>query len=160
MAVAVAGDTNAMEREGETMRDRRLMETINVLSLNCWGLKYLSKYRVERLAAIADQIAASSYDIVALQEIWVQNDYKQMRIKVKNLLPYSKFYYSAMMGAGLAVFSKWPITETTMFSYPLNGRPTAFWRGDWYVGKGVACATIAHPSGTYIDVLNTHVRCL
>lgn len=29
-----------------------------------------------------------------------------------------------------------------MFAYPLNGRPTAFFRGDWYVGKGVACARI------------------
>ncbi|EEP76208.1 predicted protein [Uncinocarpus reesii 1704] len=29
-----------------------------------------------------------------------------------------------------------------MFAYPLNGRPTAFFRGDWFVGKGVACARI------------------
>lgn len=29
-----------------------------------------------------------------------------------------------------------------MYRYPLNGRPAAFWRGDWYVGKGVACARI------------------
>lgn len=29
-----------------------------------------------------------------------------------------------------------------MFPYALNGRPTAFWRGDWYVGKGIAHARI------------------
>jgi hypothetical protein len=44
-----------------------------------------------------------------------------------------------------------------MWRYPLNGRPTAFWRGDWYVGKGVASALIRHPSGQLIEVFNTHV---
>lgn len=29
-----------------------------------------------------------------------------------------------------------------MIPYVLNGRPTAFWRGDWYVGKGIAHARI------------------
>lgn len=29
-----------------------------------------------------------------------------------------------------------------MIPYMLNGRPTAFWRGDWYVGKGIAHARI------------------
>jgi hypothetical protein len=44
-----------------------------------------------------------------------------------------------------------------MWRYPLNGRPTAFWRGDWYVGKGVASALIRHSSGQLIEVFNTHV---
>lgn len=29
-----------------------------------------------------------------------------------------------------------------MIPYVLSGRPTAFWRGDWYVGKGIAHARI------------------
>ena len=46
-----------------------------------------------------------------------------------------------------------------MFAYPLNGRPTAFWRGDWYVGKGVACAKIRYGPGRLdiVEVFNTHV---
>ena len=39
----------------------------------------------------------------------------------------------------------------------MNGRPTAFWRGDWYVGKGVASALIRHSSAQLIEVFNTHV---
>ena len=31
-----------------------------------------------------------------------------------------------------------------MYRYSLNGRPAAFYRGDWYVGKGVACARIRY----------------
>ncbi|KAI4173317.1 MAG: hypothetical protein LQ343_003028 [Gyalolechia ehrenbergii] len=47
-----------------------------------------------------------------------------------------------------------------MVRYPLNGRPTAFFRGDWYVGKGVACASIQSGSGreNVVDVFCTHLH--
>lgn len=45
-----------------------------------------------------------------------------------------------------------------MYRYPLNGRPTAFFRGDWFVGKGVACAGIRLPSHRLIEVFNTHLH--
>lgn len=40
------------------------------------------------------------------------------------------------------ILSRYRIVESNMWQYVLNGRPTAFWRGDWYVGKGVAGAVI------------------
>ncbi|GAM35877.1 hypothetical protein TCE0_017r04544 [Talaromyces pinophilus] len=117
---------------------------IRILTLNCWGLKYLSKFRHERMSEIGRQIAIADDppQIVGLQECWTQQDYKSIRKQTKHLLPYGKFYYSGVFGGGLAILSKWPIEESSMFAYPLNGRPTAFFRGDWYVGKGVACARI------------------
>lgn len=47
-----------------------------------------------------------------------------------------------------------------MHRYPLNGRPTAFFRGDWFVGKGVACAALRiGPAETdVLEVLNTHLH--
>jgi len=77
--------------------------------------------------------------------------------KTQHLLPYSKFYFSGVFGGGLALLSKWPIETTTMWRYQLNGRPTAFWRGDWYVGKGIGIALIRHPSGKLLEIFNTHV---
>lgn len=46
-----------------------------------------------------------------------------------------------------------------MVGYPLNGRPTAFFRGDWFVGKGVACARIRFGEGhkDVLEVFCTHV---
>jgi len=117
----------------------------------------VSKHRVERLDAIADRLARSTYDIVALQEIWVYSDFENLAQKTYHVLPYAKFYYSGVLGGGLAILSKWPIESTTMWRYPLNGRPIAVWRGDWYVGKGVASALIRHPTGQLIEVFNTHV---
>ena len=45
-----------------------------------------------------------------------------------------------------------------MHRYSLNGRPQAFFRGDWFVGKGVACAKIRLPDGVNIEVFNTHLH--
>lgn len=119
-------------------------DSIRVLTLNCWGLKFLAKYRHERLSEIGRQLATSNPppDIIGLQECWTQQDYESIRSQISENLPYAKFYYGGIWGAGLAIFSKWPIEQSSMHGYPLNGRPTAFFRGDWYVGKGVACARI------------------
>lgn len=132
-------------------------DSIRVLSLNCWGLRYLSKHRAARMSFIGDVIAKSDWEIVGLQECWSYDDYKVIREKTKHLLPYGKFYFGGSIGAGLVIMSKWPIEQSSMFRYPLNGRPTAFFRGDFYVGKGVASAMIKHESGHYIEVFCTHV---
>jgi sphingomyelin phosphodiesterase 2 len=138
---------------------------INVLTHNVWGLKYLAKFRNERLLEIGKRIATAepTPQIVGLQECWTQHDYQAIRQETKHILPYGKFYHSGIFGGGLAILSKWPIEESSMARYPLNGRPTAFFRGDWFVGKGVACARIRFGSGLkdVIEVFTTHVsyRC-
>lgn len=133
--------------------------TLRVVSLNCWGLKYISKLRHERLAQIGRELAAAdpAPEIVGLQECWVQADYEAIRAATRDILPYGKFYYSGVFGGGLAILSKWPIQESSMIPYKLNGRPQAFWRGDWYVGKGVACAGLTLEDGRMVDVYTTHV---
>lgn len=144
--------------------DTTLPTDLRVLTLNCWGLKYISKLRPERLVEIGRRIASQPEPphIVALQECWVSSDYEAIRTEVSSILPHGKFYHSGPFGAGLAILSRWPIEESAMHPYPLNGRPTAFWRGDWYVGKGIAHARIRvrFSSGRQetISVFNTHTH--
>lgn len=136
--------------------------TVNILTLNCWGLKYLAKLREERLEEIGRRIAITTPtpEIVGLQECWTQKDYEKIREVTRHILPYGKFYYSGIFGGGLAILSKWPIEESSMVRYTLNGRPTAFFRGDWYVGKGVACARIrlGHSESDVAEVFCTHLH--
>ncbi|KAL8950454.1 MAG: hypothetical protein Q9222_003522 [Ikaeria aurantiellina] len=143
-------------------RGRRVPWTVNILSFNCWGLKYIAKYRKERLQEIGNAIVNTlpTPEIVGLQECWTQEDYLAIRKHTRHILPYGKFYYSGIFGGGLAILSKWPIIESDMVRYPLNGRPTAFFRGDWYVGKGVACASIQVGPGRehVFEVFNTHLH--
>ncbi|KAL7815389.1 Endonuclease/exonuclease/phosphatase [Trichoderma aethiopicum] len=135
---------------------------IRLLTLNCWGLIYISALRTPRLAEIGRQLALLDPppDIVCLQECWAQADYRAIREATAAVLPHGKFYHSGAFGGGLALLSRWPIEASSMFRYPLNGRPTAFWRGDWYVGKGVACASVRFGPGEndVIEVFNTHTH--
>ncbi|KAK4498529.1 hypothetical protein PRZ48_011187 [Zasmidium cellare] len=132
---------------------------LRILSLNCWGLKFLSKHRTARLQQIGHQISLLSPppQIVGLQECWTQEDYLTIRSLTKDILPHGKFYWSGVFGGGLVILSKWPIEESSMVRYPLNGRPAAFFRGDWFVGKGVACARI-RVGGGVVEVFNTHLH--
>lgn len=65
---------------------------------------------------------------------------------------------SGALGAGLAIFSRFPIASATTRPYSLNGAPTDVKAGDWFVGKAAACAVIKHPQLGEVDVYNTHVR--
>lgn len=134
--------------------------SLRVLTLNCWGLKYISTHRQARLSEIGRRLANHSpeLDIVGLQECWTYTDYASIRRQTRHVLPYGKFYNSGTFGGGLAILSRWRIEDSSMFRYPLNGRPSAFFRGDWYVGKGVACARIRMPDGKRLEVFNTHLH--
>ncbi|KAI6810429.1 inositol phosphosphingolipid phospholipase C [Hortaea werneckii] len=152
-------------KENISPQPKKLLElptSLRVISLNCWGLKFISKHRHERLVEIGRQLANASPEpsIVGLQECWTQQDYLAIRELTKDILPYGKFYWSGIFGGGLAILSKWPIEESSMYRYPLNGRPAAFFRGDWYVGKGVACARIRigpRPKDV-VEVFCTHLH--
>ncbi|PYI19952.1 inositol phosphosphingolipid phospholipase C [Aspergillus violaceofuscus CBS 115571] len=136
--------------------------SIRILTLNCWGLKYIAKLRHERLTEIGRRLALATPppEIVGLQECWTQADYESIRQQTRHILPHGKFYHGGIWGAGLAILSRWPIEESSMVGYPLNGRPTAFFRGDWYVGKGVACARVRFgPSPKDVaEVFCTHLH--
>ena len=149
-----------MELDTIRLVDRPDSTGIHVLTLNVWGLKWLSKYRSERLAEIGNHLAKYDppLDIVGLQECWTYSDYSYIRDRTRHVLPHAKFYHSGIFGGGLAIFSRWPVEESNMYRYPLNGRPTAFFRGDWFVGKGVACARLRMPDGKAIEVFNTHLH--
>ncbi|KAI7355700.1 inositol phosphosphingolipid phospholipase C [Hortaea werneckii] len=152
-------------KENISPQPKKLLElpnSLRVISLNCWGLKFISKHRHERLVEIGRQLAKASPEpsIVGLQECWTQEDYLAIRELTQDILPYGKFYWSGIFGGGLAILSKWPIEESSMYRYPLNGRPAAFFRGDWYVGKGVASARIRigpHPKDV-VEVFCTHLH--
>ncbi|KAI0482348.1 Endonuclease/exonuclease/phosphatase [Xylariaceae sp. FL0804] len=135
---------------------------LNIVTLNCWGLPFISPCHAERAEAIGQYLAGCEPvpHIVALQECWTSKDYRSIRRETRFTLPFGKFYHSGAFGSGLAILSRWPIEESTMVPFPLNGRPTAFFRGDWFVGKGVACAKIRYGDGErdVVEVLNTHTH--
>ncbi|KAI9508349.1 inositol phosphophingolipids phospholipase C [Russula earlei] len=124
---------------------------INVFTLNCW------QHRSERINAITRYLENSQFDIIALQELWVYADYNIVRSRLSKSLPFSKFFHSGALGAGLAIHSRFPIVAATIHPYSLNGSPLDVLAGDWFVGKAAASILITHPSLGQVQVFNTHL---
>lgn len=133
------------------------MDDIKVLTLNTWGLLYVSKDVEIRMEHIGSELAKGEYDIVALQEVWSLRHYESIVEKVKEKLPYAYYFHSGVIGSGCATFSKYPIIDTFYHKYMHNGYFWDIFHGDWFAGKGVGCAIIKHPKKD-IHVFNTHLH--
>ena len=67
---------------------------LKVLTLNIWALAHISKARPFRVQHIADRIVEGDWDVVALQEIWIESeDWRLVRSICSERLGYSKFFY-------------------------------------------------------------------
>ncbi|XP_064627149.1 putative neutral sphingomyelinase [Lineus longissimus] len=133
--------------------------TLNVLTLNSWGVHtpFACQYRHERIAAIGAEVAKGEYDIVTLQEIWCQSDYDKLCKKITSVMPYTHYFHSNMIGTGVCLFSKYPILETFLHRYQVNGFAHRFYHGDWFGGKGCGLAKI-DVKGFRINVYATHMH--
>ncbi|KAK6465680.1 Isc1 phospholipase C [Scheffersomyces coipomensis] len=136
-------------------------DSIKLLTFNTWGLKFISKHRRQRIEAIAQKLCEEQYDIVALQEIWSEDDWKYFNQTCQTIYPYRRAFKSGIIaGPGLAILSKIPIDQSFLYRFPINGRPSAFFRGDWYVGKGISITTLKpHKKNALpIAILNSHMH--
>ncbi|KPJ10699.1 Putative neutral sphingomyelinase [Papilio machaon] len=131
--------------------------TLNIFTLNCWGIPGVSKNRKERIEAIAKYLMQSSHNIVCLQEIWSEKDYLFLKDSLKEVLPYSHYFYSGVLGSGLCVFSKWLIQDVFFHQWPLNGYIHKIHHGDWFGGKGVGLCRIRYED-KLINVYCTHLH--
>ncbi|CAL1689423.1 unnamed protein product [Lasius platythorax] len=116
--------------------------SISILTLNCWGIPYVSKNRVTRINAIAEKCASREYDIICLQEVWSTHDFKVIKTKVQEVLPYSHYFYSGVVGSGICILSRYPIYNVMFHKWPLNGYVHKIHHGDWFGGKGVGLCKI------------------
>lgn len=122
--------------------------SIKVLTLNCWGLKYVSKLRKERFNAIAEYLShppGSGYDVVFLQEVWLNKDYDEFKTKLtrsSEMYPYSHYFDNGIIGSGTCIFSKVRLQDANYHEFAMNGYPTNFWHGDWFASKGIGVCQI------------------
>ncbi|XP_076311464.1 neutral sphingomyelinase isoform X2 [Tachypleus tridentatus] len=132
------------------------METeLKVLTLNCWGIVGFSRDRTKRMAAIASHLAISDYDFVFLQEVWSQDDYQMISKKVSEVLPYSFYFHSGVVGSGVCILSRSRIIDTGSHAFSLNGYAHKIQHGDWFGGKVVGLCKVLH-RGIRINLYVTH----
>ncbi|NXT08239.1 NSMA phosphodiesterase, partial [Prunella fulvescens] len=110
---------------------------LRIFDLNCWAIRYLSRRRQERVRLIGDTLRQDGFDLVLLQEVWSEQDYSELKVKLASCYPFSHYFRSGVIGSGLCVFSKFPILDTLLYQYSLNGYPYMLQHGDWFCGKSV-----------------------
>lgn len=129
---------------------------LRVFNLNCWAIRYLSKLRQERIGMIGDTLGQEGFDLALLQEVWSERDYCELKQKLTVCYPYSHYFKSGVIGSGLCVFSRYPILDTFLYQYSLNGYPYMLQHGDWFCGKAVGlliikiCGIIFHVYVTHL----------
>lgn len=134
------------------------MSDIKVLTLNMWGVPIASKKVKERSQALVEHLLTSDYDVVGLQEVFLEWHAKYFIDGVQEVFGYSHWFRSGALGSpGLLVLSRHPILEVMFHPFNLNGYPQHVHRGDWWAGKGVGLCRIAHPLTT-IDFYCTHLH--
>ncbi|XP_018010512.1 putative neutral sphingomyelinase [Hyalella azteca] len=158
MMVEEPAEDAAVLQETTVTEDKEIM-IIRVLTLNIWGIPFVSKDREARISAICQQICSASepFNFLFLQEVWSSQDYTTIAAKLKEVLPHSHFFYSGVVGAGLCIFSKSPLTSIHFHPWSVNGLPHKVYHGDWWGGKGVGfCRT--QVNGINFILATTHLH--
>ncbi|NXQ54064.1 NSMA phosphodiesterase, partial [Anthoscopus minutus] len=110
---------------------------LRIFDLNCWAIRYLSRRRRERVRLIGDTLRQELFDLVLLQEVWSEQDYSDLKVKLASCYPFSHYFRSGVIGSGLCIFSRFPILDMLLYQYSLNGYPYMLQHGDWFCGKSV-----------------------
>lgn len=152
MAAAATSATAASE---DFLDDDDEITELSVFTLNCWGMKFISKHRRERIEAIGKYLARGDHDIVLLQEVWVDSDYETIRQAVETTLPSAHYFLNGIGGSGTCIFSRTFIQDATFHEFALNGYPQKLWHGDWFVGKGLGVCQIDF-KGFNIHIYTSH----
>ncbi|XP_017058045.1 putative neutral sphingomyelinase [Drosophila ficusphila] len=134
-----------------------LLLELNILTLNIWGIPYVSSDRGPRIDAICKELASGKYDIVSLQEVWAQQDSERLQKGTEAVLPHSHYFHSGVMGAGLLVLSKYPILGTLFHAWSVNGYFHRIQHADWFGGKGVGLCRIL-VAGQMVHLYNAHLH--
>jgi len=151
------------------------LQKLRILTLNCWGLPdFITKLvykryknpqiskgrkwpsRKDRFKAIAQKL--DSYDIVCLQEVWIESDQEFLKkaCKEKGLI-YSHVFSSGMIGSsGLQIISRYPIREVYFHRYRVNGHVLRVDHGDYHAGKGFGFCRISVSDSQDVCIINTH----
>ncbi|CAM4629027.1 unnamed protein product [Leuciscus chuanchicus] len=130
---------------------------LRVFSLNCWGIRYLSKNCRERFVLIGDLLNQEQLDLALLQEVWCEKDFLFLKKKLGSVYPFSHYFKSGFIGSGLAVFSRHRIHDAFLYRYSLNGYPYMAQHGDWFGGKAVG-KVLLNISGLNVHVFVTHLH--
>lgn len=133
--------------------------TLNVMTYNVWGVPFAGKRAKQRLPRIAERLASSGVDIVALEEVF---DGCFVSDETKTILRGSRYPYYALgpsrkgvmpcVNSGVMILSRFPIRASSQLVY------RSCVGTDCLARKGAVYARIRVPSVGDVDVYATHTN--
>ncbi len=133
-----------------------MKSAVKFLSLNCWGLPFLTPQKNRRLEAIAESIRGGNWDVVALQEVWLKGDQDGV-IKNSGFEHWVVFKGSSkLFGSGMILLSRHKILKSDFHRFYVSGFPHRVHEGDFHSSKGVGFALLETPLGP-MPVFITHL---
>ena len=110
---SILGLCLTMELAEPSPRDKEVR--LKVLTLNCWGVPlYGSKDIDERFQLIGRHFSESDYDILMLQEVWRDADYRTLVRYLHSAFPHFHYFYRLVFALfssivpGIHVFGGFP----------------------------------------------------
>ena len=87
-----------------------------ILQLNAWQLRVLNHEvtddRLDRLKLIPKYVADTESDVIAFTEVWKNKAKDEISMELEKLgYPYSSYHRRVLLGDGLLLVSKFPITD-------------------------------------------------
>ncbi len=128
---------------------------LKALTFNAAGIPIIHPHWNERRAAIGEKLREGGYDLVVLQETWLDKDALALA-EGAGLPYYTRYQRSISVGTGLTILSRYPILEK--HERPFTCRPSALrWMsGESVANKGVLMVRIETPKGP-LDVYTAHL---
>jgi len=139
---------------------------LRVISLNAWGMPGGiggCKDKAERIKAIAKMVSEGQFDILALQELWMEADHTEIAKAVLEgyyITGFRQLSSEFCDGrvlittcSGLTIVSRYEFKEVEFHMYTYRG---TIWDGEAFAGKGVGRVRITPRADLEIDVFTTH----
>jgi endonuclease/exonuclease/phosphatase family metal-dependent hydrolase len=122
---------------------------LRVMTLNMWGIRFVSEDIDARFDALAERLNADDgIDIVGLEEVWAEAPRRRLFEKVAKRFPHQADFQGTHGRSGLAILSRHPFTaEPRFIGFPRTGKWWKPWTGEWFGGKGIGAVEIETKAG-------------
>lgn len=139
---------------------------LRVLTQNLWALPIYPDLD-DRVKGFCRVLEAGEWDVVVMQELQTKREVNTLvAAGARGGLAFHHHFIQGtgfpiwldVMGTGLLVLSRYPITDAMYRRYSVNGFPHKLHHCDFYSAKGLGLVRLALPGALGVDVFLTHVH--
>ena len=133
-----------------------MKSSLKIMTLNCWGIPFFTPQRRRRIQAITKTLKNGTWDVVALQEVWLKSD-RDWIIQNSGFEFHATFDTSEnFFGSGMLLLSKHKILKKDFQTFVSSGFPHLLHEMDYHTAKGIGYALLETPIGE-VPIFITHL---